>query len=304
MKVVALAGGTGSAKLLRGLSKVTSDLIVIGNVGDNVWMHGLYICPDLDIAMYTLAGLQDSKKGWGIKDDTFRTLGQLGRLKEETWFSLGDLDLATHIARTAHIRNGETLTRVTDRLRRAFGVHAGLLPATDYPLETHIVTPTGELHLQEFWVKKHGEPSVRAVNYAGSSEAQPTKEVESAVEAADRIVICPANPVTSIGPILAIRGFRKKLSEVGARVTALSPMVGSRPFAGPAAKLMKAMGMETNSVGVARAYSGFLDSIVMDSSDKEMARRIEGMKIDCRLSDTRMASLPDERRLARELLEA
>ncbi len=303
MKVVALAGGTGSAKLLRGLATLGIDLTVVGNVGDNIWMHGLYVCPDLDIAMYTLAGIENRKLGWGLEGDTFRALAQFGRMGELTWFSLGDKDLATSVLRTKVLREGRALTAVTDKLRRALGVRQRLLPISDEPVETRIVTPAGELHIQEFWVRERGCPTVKGVKYAGSSRARPTKEVEVAIADADRIVLCPANPVTSIGPMLAVRGFPELLARAEGRVSSLSPLVGRTPFSGPAGKLMKAVGLRADSVGAAERYSGFLDSMIIHESDASLASAIEKLGIVCQLSDTKMSGPRDEKRLAKELLE-
>ena len=304
MKVVALAGGTGSAKLLRGLSALGVNLTVVTNVGDNVWVHGLYVCPDIDIAMYTLAGLANRKQGWGIEGDTFRTLAQLGRIGEPTWFALGDMDIATQIVRTRMLRDGLTLTSVTERLRKAFRVAQVILPLTDDPVETRILTPAGYVHLQEFWVRDRGQSAVRGVAYRGSSQARFTKKVEKTIIMADRIVLCPANPVTSIGPMLAVPRFSRMLSRAKARVTALSPMVGSVPLSGPAAKLMKAVGMRPDSVGVAQMYSEFLDSLVIERNDKGVAGEIEELGIKCIPSDTLMLGRSEEKRIAKELLEA
>ena len=303
MRVVALAGGTGSAKLLRGLSALDVDLTVVANVGDNFWVHGLYVCPDLDIAMYTLARIANRKQGWGIEGDTFRTLAQLGQIGERTWFALGDMDIATQMVRTGMLREGLTLTSVTERLRKAFRVVQAILPLTDDPVETRILTPAGYVHLQEFWVRDRGRPAVRSVAYRGASQARFTEEVERAVERADRVVICPANPVTSIGPMLAVPGFSRRLSRTKARVAALSPMVGRVSFSGPAAKLMKAVGMRSDSVGVAQMYSEFLDSLVIDRSDEGIAGQIEDLGIECVPSDILMKDRSEEKRIAKEMLE-
>jgi LPPG:FO 2-phospho-L-lactate transferase len=304
LRIVALAGGTGSAKLLRGLSALGVSLTAVVNVGDNVWMHGLYVCPDLDITMYTLAGLADRRQGWGIEGDTFRTLVQLGQIGEPTWFALGDMDMATQIVRTRMLREGMTLTSVTEKLRKAFDVAQTILPLTDDRVETRVLTASGYEHLQEFWVRDRGRPAVRGVAYKGASRARFTEDVEEAIRKADRIVLCPANPVTSIGPMLAVQGFSRRLSRTKARVTALSPMMGRAPFSGPAAKLMKAVGMRPDSVGVAQMYSGFLDSLVIDRSDAGVAAEIEELGIKCILSDTLMKYPSDEERLSKELVEA
>lgn len=304
MRVVALAGGTGSAKLLRGLSALDVDLTVVANAGDNIWVHGLYVCPDLDIAMYTLAGLANRSQGWGIEGDTFRALAQLGRIGEPTWFALGDMDIATQIARTRMLCEGLTLTSVTERLRKAFHVAQAILPVTDDPVETRILTRAGSVHLQEFWVRDRGRPAIKGVAYNGTSQARFTREVEKAIKRADRIVLCPANPVTSIGPMLAVPGFSWELSQTKARLTALSPMVGRAPFSGPAAKLMRAVGIRTDSVGVAQTYSEFLDSLVIDRSDEGLAGEIEELGIKCIPLDTLMRDRSDEKRVAKELLKS
>ncbi len=304
MRVVALAGGTGSAKLLRGLSSIECDLTVVANVGDNVWMHGLYVCPDVDIAMYTLAGVAHKKRGWGIQGDTFSVLKQLGAIGRETWFALGDRDLATHIVRTKLIREGATLTEATEQLCRGFKVRTKVLPATDSPLSTMILTHGGEMNLQEFWVKRRGGPTVLGVRYEGASSAKASEKAVRAIERADSVVICPANPVTSVGPILAVDGIRSALAKGQARVAALSPMVGAAPFSGPAAKLMKATGTSPDSLGVAALYLDFLDAIIVSRTDRGLAPGIARLGVRCHLSDTRLGSPAAERRLARELLEA
>ncbi len=304
MKVVALAGGTGSAKLLRGLASVESDLTVVTNVGDDIWMHGLFVCPDIDTAMYTLAGVADKGRGWGIGGDTFTTLKQLGGLGVDTWFALGDKDMATHIIRTRALKEGRTLTQVTADMCRRYKVRERILPATDSRVETKILTRDGEMNLQEFWVERHGKPSVSGVRYDGATGATATREVAQALAEADSVIICPANPVSSIGPMLAIADLRKALVATQARVSALSPMIGTAPFSGPAGKLMKASGTSPDSLGVAALYLDFLDAIVISRKDSGMVRGVERLGIRCHLSDTTLDSPADERRLARELLEA
>jgi len=239
MKVVALTGGTGSAKLLRGLAHLTKDLVVVANVGDNYWFQGLYVCPDIDIAVYTLAGIADVSKGWGIQGDTFNALDQLAKLGGETWFRMGDKDLATATIRTTMLSSGKTLTEVTSFIQKALGARVPVLPATDSPVETLMDTRAGTMHLQEFWVKNRGLPRVKRVRYRGAEQASPTSQVRRALARADKVVICPANPITSIGPIVAIKGMKTLLSDSGVRVVALSPMVGKGPYSGPAGTLMK-----------------------------------------------------------------
>ncbi|MDG6901435.1 MAG: 2-phospho-L-lactate transferase [Nitrososphaerota archaeon] len=304
MKVVALAGGTGSAKLLRGLATLTSQLTVVANVGDNFWFHGLYVCPDVDIACYTLAGVADAKKGWGVEGDTFKALGQLGDLGEETWFRLGDMDLAASMVRTGLLRAGRSLTEVTLRLAKALEVPYPILPATDSAVETWMRTESGAMHLQEFWVRERGRPRVTEVEYRGARRASPTRQVERALAQADKVVLCPANPITSIGPIVAVNGMRKLLSRSKAEVVALSPMIGARPYSGPAGRLMRQLGLRPDSAGVASLYSGFIDRLVIDRSDLALSEKVAESGVECSAADTRMRSRSDERRVARVLLEA
>jgi LPPG:FO 2-phospho-L-lactate transferase len=303
-KVLLLAGGTGSSKLIRGFQPFLEDFAVIANVGDNVWMHGLYVCPDLDIAMYTLAGMLDLTKGWGVDRDSYSVLGQLGRLGEQSWFTLGDRDLATHILRTELLGKGMRLTQVTALLSARLRVRQGLLPPTDDHVETRVITPSGDLHLQEFWVRDHGAEDIKSVGYAGIEKAGATREAIGAILDTDRIILCPANPVTSIMPILKTPGIREALLKTGATRIALSPFVGDRPFSGPAGKFMSALGMESNSVSLARLYRGVVDRLVIDSSDERMKGSIEREGLGCTLASTAMNDQGAQTRVARLLLEA
>jgi len=304
LKVVALAGGTGSAKILRGLSRLPVDLTVVANVGDNFWVNGVYVCPDVDVATYTLAGMADAERGWGIAGDTFEALSQQSRLGGVAWFRLGDRDLATCLARTEMMRNGASLTAATERISRSLGAKAEVLPVTDEPVETRITTTAGDLHLQEFWVREKGRPRVLGVRYRGARRARPTGRVASAIGDADRIIVCPANPVTSIGPMLAVPGFLSLLSRTGGRIVALSPMVGKAPFSGPARKLMKATRSRPDSLGVAKLYSAFLDLILISEVDSGLRDEILALGMGCGVTDTRMVDPADELRLAKVLLEA
>ena len=256
--VVILSGGTGSAKFLRGMQSM-SRFTVVANVGDNAWFHGLYVCPDVDTVTYTLAGIADSRRGWGIQGDEFKALDQLKRLGAEgTWFNIGDQDMATHLLRTALMGEGRSLTEATSAIARGLGVRPWkILPATDQHVETRIITAEmGEMHLQEFWVKEKGRLTPTGVRYVGARRARPTDEVARSIESAERIVFAPANPITSILPILSISGFREVLRKSKARKVAVSPMLGEGSFSGPAARLMVAKGLKPTSEGVARLYGG------------------------------------------------
>ena len=303
MKLVALAGGTGSAKLLRGLSRLPIDLTVLTNVGDNFWTYGVYVCPDVDISTYTLAGIS-ATRGWGIAGDTFETLRRLSRLGGETWFRLGDRDTAVCLARTEMLRRGKSLTEATQRIAKSLGVGPSILPVTDDHLETRIMTPAGELHLQEFWVREGGRPEVTGVRYGGARGSKPTRRVAAALTDADRVVVCPANPVTSIGPMLAVTGFRRLLRGTDARIVALSPMEGALPYSGPAGKLLTATGSLPNSYGVAKLYSDFVDCIVISETDSGLEGKIRALGMECLTTDTRMKGPKDELRLAKVMIEA
>ena len=304
MRIVALAGGTGSAKLLRGLGRTGVDLTVVANVGDNAWMYGVYVCPDIDVACYSLAGVSDAARGWGVAGDTFEVLESLTRLGVDTWFRLGDRDLATCLRRTSLLRSGATLTEATEAERRSLGVNYRVLPASDDPIETRVATPDGDLGLQEFWVREKGLPSVERVWFRGSRKARVTPEVRSAIGRADRIIVCPANPVSSIGPMLAVPGFAKLLADSDAPVVALSPMRGSSPFSGPAGKMLRAAGVKPDSAGVAALYARFLDGIIVAEEDSGLEGRIRSLGVRCTFSDTLMRSPADEIRLAWELMHA
>jgi LPPG:FO 2-phospho-L-lactate transferase len=303
LRIVALAGGTGSAKLLRGLKHQTDDFTVISNVGDNFWHHGLYICPDIDIALYTLAGIADTAKGWGVQDDTFTALSQLRKIGEETWFNLGDKDLATHIFRTERLKRGERLGEITAALAARLGVEQAVLPCTDDSLETYIITDRGVMHLQEFWVKNRGEPEVRGVEYRGAGAARPEARVIRELGRADRIIFCPANPVTSILPILAVGGVREAIARSRARKVAVSPVIGGEPVSGPAGKMMRAIGADPTCASVAKLYSGLIDVMLIDPSDAPHGEQIQREGARAVPTSIFMKDLEGERRLARTALE-
>lgn len=305
-RVVALSGGTGSAKFLRGLKGTIERFTIVANVGDNFWFQGLYVCPDVDTVTYALAGVLDTSKGWGLRKDEFKALSQLKKLgARDTWFNIGDMDMATHLLRTALLREGKGLTEITSRIARAYGVSSiEVLPASDEHVETRINTKEkGELHLQEFWVREKGLPTPTSVRYVGADRARPSDMVSRRVASAGRVIFSPANPVTSISPILSLRGFRESLLASSARKVAVSPMLGDRAFSGPAAKFMASHGLDPTSEGVARLYKGLVDAMVVDESDRPMARAIEKLGISCHFASTLMRSHEDEIRLARVAME-
>ncbi len=302
--LVALTGGTGGAKLVQGLSQETNpeELTIICNTADDFVLHGLHISPDLDTIVYTLAGIGDVSKGWGIKDDTFVVLEWLSKYGAEPWFKLGDRDLAMHLTRTRLLHQGMRLSEIVERQRRPLGVRAKILPMTDENVETMVVTPEGEISFQEYFVKRRWAVEVRSLFFSGVEKAAPAPGVIESIRGASAVVVCPSNPVTSIGPILAVPGIRDALREVKAPVLAVSPIIGETAISGPAHKLMTAMGMEPSAFGVARAYADFIDLMIIAEEDGDLKAKIEEIGIRSATMDIRMDSLSDKRRLAREVL--
>ncbi len=302
--LVALTGGTGGAKLIEGLSHEvdSAELTIVCNTADDFVLHGLNISPDLDTIMYTLAGMSDSAKGWGIQDDTFSVLAQLEKLGADAWFKLGDRDIATHILRTHLLRAGFKLSDVTERLRNNLGIKARILPMSNDVVETRIETLEGEISFQEYFVKQRWQPEVKKVFYAGVEKSRSAPGVLEAICDAAKIVICPSNPVTSIGPILAIPGVRDALRRATARVVGVSPMIGESAISGPAHKLMAAQGIDPSTLGVAKGYADFLDQLVIDREDEKLRGKIESLGIKVAATPVIMKSLDDKRRLAGEVL--
>jgi len=306
VRLVALAGGTGAAKLLRGLDALVEPgaLTIIGNTGDDAPVWGLHVSPDLDTVSYTLGGFIDESRGWGLRDETFRTLGEMVRFGEPTWFNLGDRDLATHLHRTRLLREGRTLTEITTRIARDLGVRHAVLPMSDQPVSTRILGPDGWLTFQEYFVREKTQVEVRQVDYAGAAEARPAPGVLPAIAAADAVIVCPSNPVTSIGPILAVPGILQALEATPARVLAVSPIVGGAAVSGPAGRLMAARGLEVSALGVAAAYAPWLDMLMIDTMDAGLAARLEAGGVCPVVAETIMRGRDEEVALARRVLEA
>ena len=257
MRLTAIAGGTGAAKLLRGLAaaRPRDTLTVIGNTGDDAEIWGLHVSPDLDTVMYALAGRLDTARGWGLTGETFRCLEAMGDLGAQTWFNLGDRDLATHLHRTRALREGLPLSAVMAELCGRLGVAARVLPMSDEPVRTRVRTPDGWLSFQEYFVREKAQVQVLDVEYAGASQARPAPGVLEAICEAEVVVVCPSNPVTSVGPVLAVPGIADALTGARARVVAVSPIVGGAAVSGPAGALMRARGLSVSAVGVAAAYA-------------------------------------------------
>ncbi|MGB0683228.1 MAG: 2-phospho-L-lactate transferase [Magnetovibrionaceae bacterium] len=302
-RVVALCGGVGGAKLALGLSKVVGpeDLTIIANTGDDFEHLGLAISPDLDTVLYTLAGLANPQQGWGRADETWSFMESLDTLGGETWFKLGDKDLALHVERTRRLGRGETLSTVTDRLRRNLGVGARLLPMSDQPVRTMVQTDRGELAFQNYFVAMACEPVVTGFRFDGIETASPAPGVLEAINAPglDAIIICPSNPFVSVNPMLSLPGFREALAAAKAPIVAVSPIVGGKALKGPAAKMMAELGQEISPATVVEAYQDFLDGFVLDQLDRHSTG---ALPCPVRFSQTVMSSLDDRMSLARDVL--
>jgi len=303
--ITALAGGIGAARFLQGLVRLVSEekLTVIVNTGDDIELYGLHISPDLDIVVYTLAGIVDEEKGWGVKGDDFHCLEMLRKYGYETWFKLGDRDLATHIHRTYLLKSGLRLSEVTRRICQALGLKVKVLPMTDEKFETVVVTDKGRMHFQEYFVKRKAVDRVLNVEFKGAERAHPAPGVLSSILNADAVVVCPSNPVVSIGTILSVGGVRDALKETKAKVIAISPIVGGAPIKGPADKLMRALGLEVSAYGVASLYKDFLDGFIIDTVDKALKSRIETLGLNVVVTNTVMRSLQDKVQLAKVVLD-
>jgi LPPG:FO 2-phospho-L-lactate transferase len=305
MKVCALAGGVGGAKLASGLQDVlpSGDLSVVVNTADDFDLWGLHICPDLDTVMYTLAGISNPATGWGIAGESFETLSMLESYGEEIWFKLGDRDLATHVLRTERMRSGETLTEVTAELSGARGVESAVLPMSDDPVSTILDTPEGRLEFQEYFVRRGQRDEVLGIELRGVQDAGPTEGVLAAIGGADAIVFCPSNPVVSIGPILALPGMTEALEASSAPKVAVSPIVGGRALKGPADRMLASLGHEVSATGVARMYAGLIDGMVVDRTDEDERAGIEALGMRVLVTGSVMRDAEDRARLASETLE-
>jgi LPPG:FO 2-phospho-L-lactate transferase len=308
MKVVALAGGTGGAKLAHGLQLVLppGDLTVVVNTGDDTERHGLLVMPDHDAVLYMLAGRFDDERGWGVAGETWNVMDELERYGEEAWFRLGDRDFATHIARGARLRAGATLSEAVLALQAARGVPSAILPMADTPVRTQVRTDDGWLDFQEYFVHRHQAPDVREVRFAGIDSASPTARVDAAVAEARVVVIGPSNPIVSIGPILAVPGMHELVGRARSRgvpVVAVSGIVGGKALKGPADRMLVSLGFESSATAVAERYAPWLDGFVLDTVDRALEPAIRSLGLRTLVTDTVMADHAGRARLARAVLE-
>lgn len=302
--ICVLSGGTGGAKFVDGLRQAmpAEEITLVVNTGDDLMWWGLYVSPDIDSITYVLSGMLSRERGWGVKGDTFLCLQAMGQLGEPTWFHTGDRDLAMHLLRSRLLAEGKTLSEATAVISQKLGVRARVLPMSNSRVETRVDTPVGELSFEEYFVQRWYQDPVKSVRFAGASDAEPAPGVIEAIVNADAVLIAPSNPVTSIGPILAVPGIRDALLRARGKIAAISPIVGNAPVAGPAGILMQAQGLPCSIAGVAQAYEDFLDILICDTRDAHAADalRQSGLRVPC--TQTIMRSPEDKAALAREVL--
>jgi len=302
--IVVLTGGTGGAKFVDGLRLVVpaKDLAIIVNTGDDLEWWGLYISPDLDSITYVLAGLLSKERGWGVKGDTFFCLQAMGELGEPIWFHAGDRDLAVHLLRTKMLREGKTLTDIAAEVATRMGVQARILPMCNARVETRVDTPIGELGFEEYFVQRWYQDPVNSVRFAGVEKSEPAPGVIDAIMNAGVVLLAPSNPVTSIGPILAVPGIISALQRTRAPIAAISPIVGDQAVSGPAGILMAAQGLPVSIAGVAQAYREFLDLLIVDHRDAKAAQELQraGLRVHC--ANTIIGTADEKAGLAREVL--
>jgi LPPG:FO 2-phospho-L-lactate transferase len=304
--IVVLAGGVGAARFLQGLVQVVPprEITVVVNTADDLELHGLHVSPDLDSVLYHLAGLSDEARGWGVRDETFHALDLLTRYGAETWFQLGDRDLATHLQRTALLRQGLPLSATTARMAQALGVTCHLLPMTDGAVATEVETPDGWLPFQVYFVQRHCEDRVLGVRFQGAEAASPAPGVVEAIGSAQGVILAPSNPIVSLGPILAVPGITAALRDTASPVAAISPIVGGAAIKGPADRMLRDLGHEVSAAGVAAYYGALLDAFVLDTVDAALAPRVERLGMRALVTDTIMRGPAAKAALARATVAA
>jgi LPPG:FO 2-phospho-L-lactate transferase len=305
MKVVALAGGVGAAKLIRGIVRVIPPdcLTIIGNSGDDFVLHGLHISPDLDTVMYALSGLGNETTGWGIADDTFNCLQMLGELGLETWFKLGDRDLAIHIARNEMLESGLTLSQATNDLCIRLKIVSKLFPMSDETVRTIVYSGQRRFYFQEYFVKRGAKDKVTRVTYEGCQNAKPSPGILEAMRTAETIIVCPSNPILSISPIFSISAIENEMRRTKAHVIGISPIVAGKAIKGPADKIMASLGLEVSPYGIAKFYKDYLDCLIIDRKDARFKTNIERLGIEVVIADTVMKNLQNSVSLAKTVLE-
>jgi LPPG:FO 2-phospho-L-lactate transferase len=305
MKITALAGGVGGARLLSGLATVLPEenLSVIVNTGDDFEWNGLYVCPDIDTITYTLAAVADRERGWGIRNDSFNCLDRLCALGEDDWFKIGDGDLATHILRTKLLRGGWSLSKVTADLCRRNGIRTRLIPMADTPMPTLIHTESGVLEFQDYFVRRRCAPVVKEIEFRNAGVTAPAPCLLESIGEADVVILCPSNPFISIGPILAIPGVRTALWSCRATVIAVTPIIGGKAVKGPTAAMLHQMGLPVSAAAVASLYRDFIDVFVLDEGDVADADKILELRIRPVTAPALMPDMASRTKLAAKILE-
>ena len=304
--ITVLAGGIGAAKFLEGLAAVMApdEITVIANTGDDAVFHGLHVSPDMDTVLYTLAGVVNRETGWGLAGETFHCLGALSRFAENTWFQLGDRDLATHLYRTRRLNEGATLIEIAGELCKAFRVRCKLLPMTNDPVPTFVETSAGRLPFQEYFVKLQQEPEVRAVDLAAAQRSRPAPGVVEVILNANAVIVAPSNPIISIGPILAVPGIREALRETRAPVAAISPIIGGKALKGPADRMLASLRIGASASAVADLYRDFVDVFVLDDQDAALKGGVEQLGLKAIVTPTIMSSAETKQALAKAVLNS
>lgn len=302
MKITALAGGVGGAKLAHGLAQILApeELTIIVNTGDDFEHLGLYICPDLDTVCYTLGGLANPETGWGRISETWNTIANIEKLGGPAWFRLGDQDIATHLERTRRLKEGQSLSQITRDFCKAWGIEHTILPMSDSPVRTMVDTDEGELVFQEYFVHRHCEPKVRGFRFEGVDSAEAVVGAREALAAADAVVICPSNPWVSVDPILRVLSLNS--SEGQKPVVAVSPIIGGKTVKGPAAKMFTELGIEPSALAVAEHYRNILTGFVLDNADSSMENDVKSLSVKTLATDTLMNHVTDRTRLATDVL--
>ena len=299
MKIVALAGGVGGAKLAHGLAQILppEDLTVIVNTGDDFEHYGLYICPDLDTVCYTLAGLANPETGWGRVDETWNVTENASQLGGPSWFRLGDRDLGTHLERTRRLKEGQTLSQITRDFCKAWGIEQTILPMSDQPVRTIVQTEEGDLAFQEYFVHRRCEPCVTGFRFEGVETAKPAPGLLEAIQSADAVIFCPSNPWVSIDPILRV------VKKMDKSVVAISPIIGGQTVKGPAAKMYRELGIEPSALAIARHYCDIITGLVLDKVDRQLEGEIRSLDMRTLVTNTLMKSHDDRRLLAMDVLD-
>lgn len=304
--IVALAGGVGAARFLDGLTRVMppEDIYIVGNTADDTEIYGLYISPDLDTVVYTLAGIANPIHGWGIEHDTYQALEALGRLGQDTWFQLGDRDLATHIFRTNRLRGGAKLNTITGEIAQSLGVRSTVQPMSNDPVRTIVRTPRGKLAFQTYFVRRRAQDMVLGVAFQGAHKARPTPGLLRSMRGADGIIFCPSNPIISIGPILAVPGIRRAIERRRCASVAISPIVGGRAIKGPAGGMLESLGKDVSALGVAKIYQGLVDVFILDKIDADLAPEVRKLGMQTVVTNTIMTGVAEKNALARTVTRA